>query len=260
MRRCAAQQTRPILHRNRTALAKHRVMHGQQTILDRQRLAHPAVTPCAMHIRALPRCHIRRYRNAPMSARRQEREHRMILARQLAEIRPARPPRMQRPAQIRRRVLHPHNIGMPRQPRHRLHAHIHHAARRYVVDDHRKIGRVRNRHEMQIQPLLRRLVVIRRHRHHRVRPTRPGMPRQTYRFGRAVGPGTRNHRHPSPGRLHRDLDRPLMLGMRERRAFPRRAHRHQPICPLLNLPIDEFRISVLVQAAILAHRGNQGDK
>jgi hypothetical protein len=57
-------------------------------------------------------------------------------------------------------VLHADDVGVLREPRHRLHRHVHHAARRDVVDDDRQVHRIGDRHEVAIQPLLRRLVVI----------------------------------------------------------------------------------------------------
>src|SRR5665809_142652 len=59
-------------------------------------------------------------------------------------------------------ILHPYDVVELGQPRHGVDRHVDHAAPGDVVDDNRNVGAVVDRLVVQIEPILRGLVVIRR--------------------------------------------------------------------------------------------------
>ena len=155
----------------------------------------------------------------------------------------------------------PMMFAVLRQPRHRLHAHVHHAARRDVVDDDRQIHRVGDGGVMQEQPLLRRLVVI------RASPPAPRPRRLPWHggSGRWLPRCCSIRRRRSPAR---GLWRPRW------RSPPPGGARHaisvglSPVVPtgttamgaFLDLPVDERGIGFLVHGAVLPHGRDQRDE
>ena len=99
------------------------------------------------------------------------------------------------------------------QPRDRLGQQIAAGARRHVVEDHRQRHRLGDRAEVQVQPLLRRPVVVGRDLQQAVGARLARRLGQRDRLGRRVRAGAGDHRHA------------LLRRLRRRGAPPRRAPR-----------------------------------
>ena len=257
MRGGLAEQARRILHRPRACFGEQCIVKRHQPVLNGDRLVDAAALPRNVHLAAQSWRHIRRDADAAVAAGGKEGQRRVILARQLAKARPAETPRVQRTRQIRRRILHADDVAVLRQTRHRFHAHVHHAARRDVVDDDWQVDRIGDGGEVQVKPFLRRLVVVGRHDERRIRAGLLGMARQVDRLGRAVRSGAGDHRHAPARDGNRDLHNPLVLGMRQRRRLAGGAHRDHAVRALVDLPIDERGIGILVHRAVGPHRRHQ---
>jgi hypothetical protein len=118
-------------------------------------------------------------------------------------------------------ILHTNDVlEIIGQSTHRLGHHVDHRTRRDVVDDDRQLGRLGDGGEVQIEPALRRLVIIRRHHQHGVGAGLLGMLGKAHRFIGVVGACAGDNRHPALRRLDAGLHNPMMLVMRQGRRFP----------------------------------------
>ena len=144
------------------------------------------------------------------------------------------------PRHVGGRVLHADDIGQLEQPRHGVDRHVDHAPSRDVVDDDRDVGAVVDRLVVEIEPFLRRLVVIGRDHERAIGAGLLGVAGQLDGLGGRVRSGAGDHRHAAGSRLDAELDDLLVLVMGERRRFARRPARHEPVRALVDLPLDQL--------------------
>jgi hypothetical protein len=146
-----------------------------------------------------------------------------------------------------------------RQPRHGLDRHVDHAARGDVVDEHRDVGGIGDRREMQEHPFLRRLVVVRRDHKDRIGAGGLGMAGEVDRLGGGIAARAGDHRHAAGGGLDAQLHHALVFGMGQGRAFPGGADRHQGFRALGDLPLDQVLEGFVVHGSVGTHRRDQRD-
>jgi soluble lytic murein transglycosylase len=255
-----AEQAGCVFHRPGAGLGEKRVMQRQKPVLNGDRLGQPALRPGPVHGGAKGGRDIGGDADAAMASGSEEGERGVVLPRELTEMGADCPAGVERPGEIGGGVLDPDDVGDLGEAGHRLHAHVDDGARRDVVYDHRNVDRLGDGLEMQIKPLLRRFVVVGRDDQHPVGAGARGMGGEIDRLARAVGARPGDHRHPLGGRLDDDLDHPLVFVMAEGGRLAGRAHRHQPIGSLGDLPFHETPQRGLVDRAIGAHRRDQSDE
>jgi hypothetical protein len=78
---------------------------------------------------------------------------------------------------------------------------------------------------------------------------------QVQRLARRVPPDARDHRHPPPHRLHRELDHLVVLVEVQRRRFARRPHRDQAVDLARDLELDLVLQPDQIELAV-AERGD----
>lgn len=151
-------------------------------------------------------------------------------------------------------------LSISASPRHGLDRHVDDAATGDVIDQDRNADRIGDRLEMLIEPFLGRFVVIGCHDQKTVGTDLLGMARQQQRLVGAVGPRPRHHRHPAGRSLDAQLGHAHVLGVAESGGFTSRAARHQTIGALLNLPLNERLIGVLVDPAVGKRRDRRNER
>ena len=189
-----------------------------------------------------------------MRARRHAGQRRHVLARQLDEIGPHGVALQRHAGDIAGGILDADDVLQLIQPRHRVNRHIDHRARRNIVDDNGNANRIIDRLEMLIQAFLRRPVVIGCHHQHAIGPGLFSMHGQFNRLARVVGSRPGNYRHAACRRLDAQFHDALVLVMRKRRAFAGRAHRHQPMRALRDLPFHQCGKRVFIDRAFPERR------
>ena len=166
---------------------------------------------------------------------------------------------MQRAGQVGGGILDADDVGVLRQAGHGLDAHVNDATAWDVVDDQLEVDRIGHRHVVPVEALLAWLVVVRGDEHDDVGADAGGVLGQADGLRGAVGAGAGDHRHAFVRGLHRDFDGAAVFLMRERRAFAGGADRDDGFAALFDLPVDEAGVGGLIEAAVGAHRGDQGD-
>ena len=116
--------------------------------------------------------------------------------------------------------------------------HVDHGAAGDVVDQDRQVDGIVDRLVVGVEPGLGRLVVVGRHHQQRIGAGTLGVQAEIDRLGGGVRARAGDHRQPPGGRLDHQLDHPVMLGMAQRRRFAGGPDRHQPMRPLLDLPLN----------------------
>ena len=239
---------------------EQRVVQRHQPVLDADRLPHPALAPGAVHLRAEARRHVGGDADAAMAAGGVEGQRGVVLARELDEVGAAAAARVQRPGEVRRRVLHADDVPVLGEARHGVGRDVHHAAAGDVVDDHGQLHRVGDRGEVEEKPFLRRLVVVGRDHEAGVGAGLLGVAGEVDRLGGAVAARAGDHRNPAARHLDADLDDALVLLMGEGRAFAGGADGDQPLGALRDLPLHQLGELLLVHRAVLPHGRDQRDQ
>ena len=255
-----AEQMGGVFHRPGRSLAEHRIMHWQEPILDRHRGRGLTALPRLLHLGAKPRRDVRRDRDAPHPSGGEEGHGRVVLPRELDEVRPAGAPLLERSGEIGSGILHPDDGRQLGEPRHRLDRHVHGRPAGDVVDNDWKISRFRNGLEVEVEPLLGRAVVVGGHHQGRVGAGLFGMAREVDRLLGGVRAGSRDHRHAPPRRLDAELHHALVLGVAQSGAFAGGADRHEPMRSFLHLPVDELLEGLLVDRTVTAHRRDESNE
>ena len=120
---------------------------------------------------------------------------------------------------------------------------------RNVIEDLRDVHRVGDRGIVGVQAVLSRPVVIRRHEEGGVGPGLEGEFREADGLARGVRAGPGHHLGPSGDPGDDEFDDPLVLLVRERRAFSRRAHRADGPRALGDLPVDRAAELLVIDLA-----------
>ena len=185
-----------------------------------------------------------------MPAVRHEPERGRVLAGQLIEPLAHCRALLRDPHHVGGRVFHARDVVELEQARHGIDGHVDHRTRRNVVDDDRNADGIIDRLEVLIKPLLRGLIVIRRHHQHGIGTAILRVPRELDRLLRRIRPRACDHGNPAPRLLHTPTDDLLVFLVRERRAFSGGADRHEAIGSFGDLPIDQTAKSLLVERAV----------
>src|SRR5262249_30180711 len=125
------------------------------------------------------------------------------------------------------------------------------------VDDDRQRRAVGDRAKVLEEALLRRLVVVGRHRQETVRAGPAHVFGKMDHFARVVAAGAGEDRHAAAGLLDQSLDRPEPLLVRERRALAGGAARDQEVNAGVDLPAAEATDGRLVEVAGAGERCDQ---
>ena len=104
--------------------------------------------------------------------------------------------------------------------------------------------------KVAIEPVLRRLVVVRRHDQRAISPESPGALRPLDRGHRAVGTGSGQDRHSPRRRFDRRGNDPIPLGGRERRSLAGRSAGHETGDSAFDLTLDKSSQCRLVDHAV----------
>ena len=131
-------------------------------------------------------------------------------------------------------------------------------APRHVVEHDRQPRALGDGLEVLVQPFLRRLVVIRRHRQQAVDASLLHVARQLDHLARVVAAGAGQHRHLAADFLDDQLDDAQLLAMAQRRRFARRAARRQEVDAGIDLPAGQPLDRRLVERAVLPERRDEG--
>src|SRR5262245_13919827 len=107
---------------------------------------------------------------------------------------------------------------------------------------------------MLIEPFLRRLVVVRRHRQQPIRPEPFAFTSELYDMSGVVASRASDHRDATASMFDTDLNYATVLGIAERGTLAGRAARHQKIDSAFDLEIDEPAQYVFVQRQIFLER------
>ena len=111
---------------------------------------------------------------------------------------------------------------------------------------------------MAKQPFLRRLVVIGADNQDAIGTCIGCVPGKAYSLRRAVRPGTGNDRHAASRLFDAQFDHTVMLFMRQRRRFAGCANRHKTMRPVLDLEIDQFSESRLIDLTVAERCDQRG--
>ena len=111
---------------------------------------------------------------------------------------------------------------------------------------------------MLVEALLRRLVVVGRDDEHGVGAGLLGMGDEIDRLEGAVRARAGDDRHAPAGDLDAKLDHPLVLVMGQRRRLAGRAHRHEAMASLGDLPVHVRGESLLVEGAVVREWCHEG--
>ena len=141
------------------------------------------VLPSSVQRRAEFRRDIGCHRDTTIAALPKESADRGIFTGQLTKFFGNRNTRGKRTRQIASSILNTNNVRQFRKPRHRRDRHVNDRSTGNIINDNGKIDRFDNHLVVQIQPVLSRLVVIRRYNQRSVCPSVLGMLRQFDRFG-----------------------------------------------------------------------------
>ena len=212
------------------------------------------------HVGGLARDDVGDDRDDAVAADRQQRQGDVVVAREYGEVRTAGGDDLAHLVQATGRFLHAGDVAtVADQPGQRRRLHVDRGAALDVVEEDRKRHRLGHRSEVAIEPLLRRLVVV------RVDDQRPGgacplgMAREVDRLGGGVGTRPGDHGKAPSGALHDDLDDPLVLVVAQRRRLAGRSTGNDAVGAVGDVELDELTQLGLVDAT-LAERGDQRDE
>ena len=163
-------------------------------------------------------------------------------------------------AQVARSLLDRDDVlDVLREANHCLRKDIRSCAGRHVVDDARKLCGAGDLPVMRVQAVLRRLVIVRRHKQERVRAKLLRFLGHHDSVRRIVGAGTGDDGNASLRALDREADRLQMLRIVKRRCLTGGSADNQCVCSFSNLILDQRVHHVVIDLFVLFHRCHQRD-
>ena len=226
--------------------------------MERRSAVHVPVRRPVAHQRHLFRNEVGGYGNHPLAADGEDRPQQAIVSRQQNEIIAAPVDHLADLAEGTRGFLDADDVLVVLvQPRHRFRQHVDRSAARHIVQDDRQIGSLRHRHEMFVEPLLGRLVVIGRDQQRAVGTCLLGELGQLHRLAGGVRPGARQYRDFVLAHLHRDGNHLMMFLVGQGGRLAGGAAGHDPLGAVFNMKLQQIAKRLLIHLAVLERGDNR---
>ena len=255
-----AQQVGGVFDRHGVAVGEHRVVQREETVLQGDGVGDAAFAPGDVDVGAEARGDVGGDGDAAVAAGGEEAQDGVVFAGELDEVAAAGGACVERAREVCCRVLDADDELVRGEARHGFDAHVDDAAAWDVVDDERQAGGFGDGVEMQEEALLARLVVVGGDDHGGVRADALGVLGERDGFGGAVGAGAGDDGDAVVGDFDGDFDGASVLGVAEGWAFACGADGDEAFGAVVDLPGDEFGEGLFVEAAVVAHRGDQGSE
>ncbi len=212
------------------------------------------------HLLHQPRRCIRGHRDDAMCSQHHQRQRCAVIAAVNRKAFRRAPQHLCAALHVAGRILEADNIRNLRQAQHRVVLQVRDRTAWNVVDNLRKIHRLRDGAEMPVQPFLGGLVVIGHNRQAQVGTGSLGIRSQLDSFARRIGAGTSDDRNTASRVLDGRADQKTVFFEIHRRRFAGGPDHDDAVAAFANVEIDQPAQPFEVKAAVLEHRRDNGNE